>query len=74
MMNKKIFNIHRIMRRTLTNHGTAVSAPSAQTQYGTDFRFYIKHSPRSTITNAVGDWKALSLIIGSIQAILFYYF
>ena len=60
MMNKKIFNIHKVMRRTLTNHGTTLSNPSAQTQSGTDFRFYIKHSPRSVITNAVGDWKALS--------------
>lgn len=60
MLNKKVFNIHKVIRRTLTNHGTALSAPSAQTQYGTDCRFYIKHSPRSVITNPLGDWKAMS--------------
>lgn len=60
MLNKKIFNIHKVKRRVLTNHGTALSQPSAQTQYGTDCRFYMKHSPRTTITNPVGDWKALS--------------
>lgn len=60
MLNKKLFNIHRVIRRTLTNHGTALGQPSAQTQYGTDCRFYLKHSPRSTIINATGDWKALS--------------
>ena len=60
MLNKKAFNIHKVMRRTLTNHGTTLSQPSAQTQYGTDCRFYIKHAPRITITNYRGDWKALS--------------
>lgn len=59
MLNKKAFNIHKVMRRTLTNHGTTLANPSAQTQYGTDCRWYWKISPRSVITNPVGDWKVL---------------
>lgn len=60
LLNKKCFNIHRVMRRTLTNHGTPLAQPSAQTQGGTDFRFYFKHSPRAKIMNPVGDWRALN--------------
>jgi len=60
MISKKCFKIHKVMRKVLTNHGTALIAPSAQTQSGTDFRFYIKHSPRTTISNVGGDWKNLS--------------
>lgn len=60
MINKKMFKIHKVIRKVLTNHGTALTAPSAQSQSGTDFRFYIKHSPRTMITNVGGDWKNLS--------------
>jgi len=60
MLNKKSFNIHKVVRRVLTNHDTTLAQPSAQTQYGTDCRLYVKHSPRSMITNATGDWKVLN--------------
>lgn len=60
MLNKKCFNIHKVMRRTLTNHGTALANPSAQTQYGTDCRWYWKWKMNNTITNPLGDWKALN--------------
>lgn len=59
MLNKKCFTIHKVLRRVLTNHGTALTAPSAQTQYGTDCRFYMKWSPNKVIQNPIGDWKAL---------------
>jgi len=60
LLNKKMFNIHKIKRTVLTNHGTSISAPSAQTQGGTDLRWYWKFSPNKMITNPVGDWKQLS--------------
>jgi hypothetical protein len=59
LLNKKCFKIHKAMRRVLTNHGTALANPSAQSQYGTDCRFTIKASPRQVITNVRGDWKVL---------------
>lgn len=60
MLNKKCFRIHKVIRRVLSNHGTALSAPSAQTQYGTDYRFYMKWSPNASIQNPTGDWKVLN--------------
>jgi len=60
MLNKKVFNIHAIKRRVLTNHGTALTAPSAQTQGGTDFRCYIKHRVNKKIVAPYGDWKSLA--------------
>jgi len=59
MLNKKCFNIHKIIRKTLTNFNASLSVAGAKSQGGADFRFYIKHSPRTTITNIKGDWKAL---------------
>jgi len=59
LLNRKCFKIHKSMRRTLSNHGTALANPSAQTQYGTDCRFTVKFSPRQIITNVRGDWKVL---------------
>jgi len=59
MINKKAFKIHKVMRKVLTNYGTNLSFPSAQSQHGTNVRFFIKHSPRQMITNPVGDWKSL---------------
>jgi len=47
------------MRRVLTNHGTALANPSAQSQYGTDCRFTIKARPNQVISNVRGDWKVL---------------
>lgn len=60
MLNKKCFNIHAIRRKVLTNHGTALTNPSAQTQSGTDYRFYMKFAPNRVIQNPTGDWKALN--------------
>jgi len=59
LLNKKCFKIHKVMRKTLTNYNTALGTAAAQSQSGTDFRFYLKHSPSCTITNVKGDWKAL---------------
>lgn len=60
MINKKVFTIHHTRRFNLTNHGTALANPSAQTQFGTDRRIYFKVSPNKVIMNPSGDWKALS--------------
>ena len=60
MLNKKCFNILKVMRKTLTNFGTSLGTAAAQSQHGVDCRFYIKQSPRSVITNVKGDWKQLS--------------
>lgn len=60
MINKKCFNIHGIKRKVLTNHGTALSAPSAQTQSGTDFRCYMKVRPNARVNSPYGDWKQLN--------------
>lgn len=60
MLNPKIFKIHRVWRKVLTNHGTALSGPSAQTQSGSDWRFSYKCSPRSMIQNPYGNWKAMA--------------
>lgn len=60
LLNKKCFKIHKTKRIVLTNHGTALSGPSAQTQSGTDCRFYWKCRPNALITNPTGDWKALT--------------
>lgn len=60
MLNKKVFNIHAIRRRVLTNHGTDLGSPSAQTQHGSNYRFYLKHRVNKVIQNPYGDWKAMS--------------
>jgi len=59
LINKQIFNIHKMKRFTLSNYGTALTASAAQTQYGTDYRWYWKLSPRRVIHNPYGDWKNL---------------
>lgn len=59
MLNKKVFNIHKVMRRTLTNFNSPLGTAGAKSMGGADCRFYIKHSPRATITNHKGDWKVL---------------
>lgn len=60
MLNKKVFNIHAVKRRVLTNHGQALSASSAQTQGGTDMRLYLKYSPRKKIVAPYGNWKDIA--------------
>lgn len=59
MLNKKVFNIHKVKRLSLTNHNKALADPSAQTQHGTDYRFYWKWRPNQYITNPLGNWKSL---------------
>lgn len=60
LLNKKVFNIHAIRRKVLTNHGTALSGPSAQTQSGTDYRHYFKLRVNKKIVSPIGNWSALS--------------
>lgn len=61
LLNKKLFRIHKIKRTVLTNHGTSLANPSAQTQGGSDWRGYWKFSPNTMITNAIStsNWKGL---------------
>lgn len=60
LLNKKVFEIHAIKRKVLTNHGTALSGPSAQTQSGTDYRHYFKVRVGKKIINPYGDWNTLA--------------
>lgn len=60
MINKKSFNIHFIKRFTLGNNGVGLGSSTAQTQYGTDRRFYTKISCNKSVENPRGDWKGLS--------------
>jgi len=59
LLNKKCFKTHKTIRRVLTNFGTALSAPAAQSQQGVDSRFIVRANPRHVITNVRGDWKVL---------------
>lgn len=58
MLNKKFFQILKIKRFTLGNNGTTLGQPSAQTQYGTDRRIYMKFSPNTKISNPNGNWAS----------------
>lgn len=60
MVNKKSFNIHYTKRFTLGNNGVGLGSSTAQTQYGTDRRFYTRIRPNNTIENPRGDWKAMT--------------
>lgn len=60
MVNKKYFRILGIRRFSLGNNGQSASSSTAQTQFGTDRRMYMKFRPGKKITNPTGDWKALS--------------
>lgn len=59
LLNKKNFNIHSVKRCVLGNNGVGLGSSTAQTQYGTDRRFYMKMRANKKITNIAGDWKAL---------------
>jgi len=59
LVNPKMFNVHKKIKKVLTNHGQNLANPSAQTQDGTNCRFMVNYSPRQVITNVSGDWKAL---------------
>lgn len=60
LLNKKMFKIHKVKRFTLSNHNTTLANPSAQTQYGTDHRWYWKLKLGHTVSNPAGNWKSLS--------------
>lgn len=60
LLNKKMFNIHKVKRFHLSNYGTALTAPAAQTQYGTDRRWYWKLPINKLVSNPAGNWKAMS--------------
>lgn len=60
MVNKKFFNILKIKRFSLGNNGQSASISTAQTQFGTDRRFYMKLRPNKKIVNPTGDWKNLT--------------
>jgi len=59
LLNKDNFNIHSVKRFTLGNNGVGLGSSTAQTQYGTDRRFYMKMRCNKSIVNVNGDWKAL---------------
>nr|ALE29751.1 coat protein [Lake Sarah-associated circular virus-37] len=59
LLNKQIFNVHKIKRFTLTNYNQALISPAAQSQYGTDHRWYWRLPINKTIVNPRGDWKQL---------------
>lgn len=59
MLNKKIFKIHKTRRVVLTNHGQALSTSSAQSQGGSDKRFYMRMPVNQKITEPYGDWKSI---------------
>lgn len=59
MLNKKNFNIHGIRRFTLGNNGVGLGSSTAQTQYGTDRRVYLKMRCNKTVTNSTGNWRDL---------------
>lgn len=60
MVNKKYFNILKVKRFSLGNHGQTEAQATAQTQFGTDRRFYMKLRPNKKIINPNGDWKNLT--------------
>jgi len=59
MLNKKCFNIHATKRFTLGNNGVGLGSSTAQTQFGTDRRFYMKKRLNTKVINTNGNWKAL---------------
>jgi len=60
MVNKNNFNIHFLKRFTLGNNGVGLGSSTAQTQYGTDRRFYAKITCNKSVENSSGDWKSLA--------------
>lgn len=60
LLNKKMFNIHKVKRFTLTNFNQNLNTAAAQSQYGADQRWYWKVPLNKTIQNPIGNWKSLS--------------
>lgn len=59
LLNKKCFNIHKMKRFTLTNYGQSLSQSAAQSQYGTDHRWYWKIRFGQKLINPLGNWGDL---------------
>jgi len=59
-LNHKMFKIHCTKRFTLTNYGTALSAPAAQSEFGTAHEWTWSIRPNSIIENANGNWNTLA--------------
>jgi hypothetical protein len=59
MLNKDSFNIHGVRRFTLGNNGVGLGSSTAQTQYGTDRRIYMKIKCNKVIMSTLGNWKQL---------------
>jgi len=60
LLNKKAFNIHAVKRCVLGNNGVGLGSSTAQTQYGTDRRYYMKMRCNKTVGDSPqGDWKNL---------------
>lgn len=59
LLNKHSFNIHAIRRCVLGNNGVGLGSSTAQTQYGTDRRYYFKIRTSKKVQNQGGDWKDL---------------
>lgn len=60
LLNKKCFTIHKQKRFTLTNYGQALSVSAAQSQYGTDRRWYWKIRFNKHLLNPSGNWSDLN--------------
>lgn len=59
LLNKANFNIHSVKRCVLGNNGVGLGSSTAQTQYGTDRRFYMKAKTNKTVLNSTGNWRDL---------------
>ena len=59
LLNKNMFNIHRIKRFNLGNYGQAMTIASAH-NYGTIRRFFWKWSPKCKVSNPSGSIRAAS--------------
>jgi len=58
LLNKKAFNIHAIKRCVLGNNGVGLGSSTAQTQYGTDRRYYMKMTCNKSVGDSPqGDWR-----------------
>lgn len=59
-INPKMFNIHKVKYFTLTNYGTALSAPAGQSQFGTAHEWTWSIMPKMTVEHPAGNWSALA--------------
>jgi len=59
LLNKKSFNIHGIKRFQLGNNGVGLGSSTAQTQFGTDRRIYMKMRCNKKVEAAGTDWTTM---------------